>query len=344
MGVRDTTILKPAALKFLLLDSLKIHSDDVLFLRGNNPYKVSVNKKDFYILVKNLHESGKGRGNQDEARIQVAKTKYLEQTLSSHPPIVILGYFADKNVFTAWDPHFIQKRLNKKQTISLYTRFSKQEKATQQKIVSYRDNNAHSVITFQPRYLGLYLENLLTIHFLNDSSLDALIDESDVCDFNNENGSLDSDKGKLLITHTRYRRSPSFRKKVYEAYDYTCAMCGMQLELIEAAHIVPKSHKKGNDEVTNGISLCALHHTAYDRSLLYFDEQFYILVNKEKIEYLRTLKLDAGIEKFNNLLVDKLILPANDSLRPNIQNITTANSIRGIYSDEKNEHIDALSS
>ena len=40
------------------------------------------------------------------------------------------------------------------------------------------------------------------------------------------------------------------------------------------------SHELGTDEIDNGISLCALHHSAYDRSLIYFDEKLDILINE----------------------------------------------------------------
>mgnify|MGYP001616536573 CR=1 FL=1 len=71
-------------------------------------------------------------------------------------------------------------------------------------------------------------------------------------------------------------------------------MCGIQLELVEAAHIIPHSHEKGTDEIGNGISLCALHHAAYDRSLIFFDEEFNVLINDKKMEVsgLRFSELD----------------------------------------------------
>ena len=43
-------------------------------------------------------------------------------------------------------------------------------------------------------------------------------------------------------------------------------MCGIQLGLIDAAHIIPHSNEKGTDDLDNGISLCPLHHRAYDRA------------------------------------------------------------------------------
>ncbi len=107
-------------------------------------------------------------------------------------------------------------------------------------------------------------------------------------------------------------------------------MCGIQLELIEAAHIVPHSHEKGTDEIGNGISLCALHHTAYDKSLIYFDVDFNILINESKMDYLQKVGLDSGFRKFQTLSFDKIQLPTNHTLHPNIENINLANQTRGI--------------
>ena len=107
-------------------------------------------------------------------------------------------------------------------------------------------------------------------------------------------------------------------------------MCGIQLELIEAAHIVPHAHEKGSDDIGNGIGLCALHHTAYDRSLIYFDEQLNIMINESKMEYLEKVGLDSGIRKFEKLSFDKIQEPDNHALRPDKNNIKIANHIRGI--------------
>ena len=107
-------------------------------------------------------------------------------------------------------------------------------------------------------------------------------------------------------------------------------MCGIQLELVEASHIVPHSHELGTDEVSNGITLCALHHKAYDRSLVYFDEDYTIRVNARKMEYLEKIGRDSGFRKFQLLNFDKIQIPENHTLRPNTSNIRLANSIRGI--------------
>ena len=59
-------------------------------------------------------------------------------------------------------------------------------------------------------------------------------------------------------------------------------MCGIQLDLVDAAHIVPHAHPKGLDAVSNGLALCALHHRSYDTGLLYVDGEYSIHLNSAK--------------------------------------------------------------
>lgn len=340
MSVRDTIKLNRKDLRYLLIDSLRLYSDNVAFIDGNNPYRFSINKKVFYVLIRNVHESGDGRSNQDECSLQLSNTIGFVQALNSQIDTIILGYFADEKVFTAWNPRFQNDRFDsdyKKRTkvrnVRVYSRFSVQKQAAVDGIATYRDSNEQSVISFKPEYLGLYLENVETIHYLNDSELKELIGQSDNLNNQNADGEFDTSEGVLTITHARQKRDPNFRIKVYNAYNNKCAMCGIGLELIEAAHIVPHSHELGTDEIDNGISLCALHHTAYDRSLIYFDEQLDILINESKMEYLEKVGLDSGIRKFEKLAFDKIQIPENHTLRPNIGNIKIANQTRGIFDD-----------
>lgn len=325
-----TLILNRSDLKYLLIDSLRLYSDNVVFLNGNNPYKFSINHKTFYVLIRNVHESGNGRENQDECRMQISYSRNFIEAMNSGTIVVVLGYLADENVFTAWNPFLMRDRFNLKETISLYSRFSIQKQATVDKISSYRDKKKQSVLSFKPDYLGLYLENLSNIHLLNDKELIELVNQSDSLNNKNLNGRLEFRERHLTITHTRYKRDVRFRKLVYDAYQNKCAMCGIQLNLVEAAHIVPHSHDKGTDDVTNGISLCALHHNAYDSSLIFFDEKFNIIINKKKMAYLEKLGLDSGFNKFITLNFNKLQLPVSVAMRPSLANIKIANHIRGI--------------
>ena len=68
---------------------------------------------------------------------------------------------------------------------------------------------------------------------------------------------------------TRKPRDPRFRARVLVAYEYRCALCGLDLRInnvtiaLEAAHI--RWHQAGGpDTEANGIALCSLHHKVFD--------------------------------------------------------------------------------
>ena len=71
----------------------------------------------------------------------------------------------------------------------------------------------------------------------------------------------------------RQKRDPNFRDLVLVAYEYKCAICGLDLRLggrelgLEAAHV--KWHQAGGpDTANNGLALCSLHHKLLDRGAM----------------------------------------------------------------------------
>lgn len=68
---------------------------------------------------------------------------------------------------------------------------------------------------------------------------------------------------------TRLRlHQPVFRARVLRAYEQSCAICRLRhVDLLDAAHILPDA-EGGQPVVPNGLSLCKLHHAAYDRGIL----------------------------------------------------------------------------
>jgi putative restriction endonuclease len=65
------------------------------------------------------------------------------------------------------------------------------------------------------------------------------------------------------------RRDPSFRQRVLRAYEWRCAVCGLDVRLgsvsvaLDAAHI--RWHQAGGpDRESNGLALCVLHHKLFD--------------------------------------------------------------------------------
>ena len=69
------------------------------------------------------------------------------------------------------------------------------------------------------------------------------------------------------IVKARYHQ-PLFRARVIHAYEERCAVCRLPFtELLEAAHIRPDS-QGGSTKISNGMSLCKIHHGAYDADII----------------------------------------------------------------------------
>jgi putative restriction endonuclease len=65
-----------------------------------------------------------------------------------------------------------------------------------------------------------------------------------------------------------------FRELVLNAYDRHCAISNLPIpDLLQAAHIIPDRDERGRPEISNGLCLSTLHHTAYDRNLLGIDPE-----------------------------------------------------------------------
>lgn len=103
----------------------------------------------------------------------------------------------------------------------------------------------------------------------------------------------------------------------------------MQLRLVDAAHILPVGAPDSVDDVRNGLCLSPTYHRAYDRGLIYLDEELHMKLNNERRDSLRDLRLVGGIEKFCEPL-GLIHLPPDREQRPNIALIRKANRFRRI--------------
>jgi putative restriction endonuclease len=60
-----------------------------------------------------------------------------------------------------------------------------------------------------------------------------------------------------------------FRGAVLPAYQDRCAICRLrEVRLLDAAHIVGDAAEAGEPVVSNGLSLCSIHHRAFDQDLV----------------------------------------------------------------------------
>ena len=319
-------MLNKTDLKYLLLENLKKYTDNIIFIGGTNPYHFSINGSQYYILLRNISDSGNGRTNNDEARLQISYSNSLNEPLLSDIPILILGYYKEYNVFSSWDAVELRPRLNLRRSISVYSRFTILNKAMRDGLSIYVNDNGNKNICFSEEYIGLYVENYDRLHNLTETELLSLKYNSSGV----SNTNIDSVRERVIITQTRFKRHKNFIDNVKMVYNHQCAFCGISLGLVEAAHIIPHSHELGSDDIFNGINLCSLHHKAYDSSLIYFDENYSIIINEKMLEYLEKVNKLNNLDKFISLSEGSLILPDDSIHFPKIENIIIANEIRGI--------------
>jgi len=86
-----------------------------------------------------------------------------------------------------------------------------------------------------------------------------------------------------LVRRRLHQRT--FRERVLAAYQRVCAFCRFRHEeLLEAAHITPDADPLGEPVVSNGLSLCRLHHGAFDRHFLGVRPDHRIVVRGDLLE------------------------------------------------------------
>lgn len=129
---------------------------------------------------------------------------------------------------------------------------------------------------------------------------------------------------------TRLSRDAAFRRLVLQAYDFRCAATGLQLRLVEAAHILPVGAEGSTDEVSNGLALSPTYHRAFDTGLIYLDGDMQLRLNQSRADELVRLDLAGGLANFVQTLNRPIILPANPSLRPSADFIEKANKMRSV--------------
>lgn len=76
-----------------------------------------------------------------------------------------------------------------------------------------------------------------------------------------------------------------FRRDVLSVYRNRCCVCELRVRpLLQGAHIVPDSEAAGAPVVQNGLSLCSLHHAAYDRNIIRIKSDYTIAVEQDWLE------------------------------------------------------------
>lgn len=112
----------------------------------------------------------------------------------------------------------------------------------------------------------------------------------------------------------RRLHQPVFRARVVHAYDTHCAICRLaHAELLDAAHILPDGHPRGLPIVPNGLSLCKIHHAAFDQDILGVRPDLIVEVRRDILDEIDGPMLRHGLQEMNGI---RLLVPRARAARP----------------------------
>ena len=194
--------------------------------------------------------------------------------------------------------------------------------------------NGEIVIAFRPEFVGAYVAQMEDLHRIGISDqesalLGRIAADPDAVTDEEIDQEADPSHRRTMVNVRRTARGYRFSTRVLEAYKHRCAFCGVQLRLLDAAHILPVAHPGSVDETENGVAVCTLHHRAYDNGLIAFDHNGQVHVSEEAVTDLRAEGLDGGLKEFYAGLFKQILSPANPADKPKPATVRAANKHRG---------------
>jgi putative restriction endonuclease len=179
-------------------------------------------------------------------------------------------------------------------------------------IILLRKVGARAFLPLFPVYV--IADNFDQRHFLLglDESLRSLADPSNPT----------PTERRYISRLTRQRlHQPEFRAKVLLAYDTSCAICQLRHgRLLDAAHIIGDSEDGGDPIVTNGLTLCKIHHASYDSNMLGISPNYTVHINRDLLREVDGPMLKHGIQEMDKRA---LAIPARPSDQPDRERLAT---------------------
>ena len=157
-------------------------------------------------------------------------------------------------------------RLNRNARFSILFKFSTLQEAALCGWAEYVSGAHEKITAMHPRLFPAYLDAL---------SLGIEVSPLLVADAAAASGLLDTQaeveaqRARTMVT--KLVRRAAFGRDVCKAYNQKCAMCEIDMGLLEGAHILPANVPGSLDEVFNGLSLCRNHHRSFDLGNIWVD-------------------------------------------------------------------------
>lgn len=313
-----------------LLDAIQEGDWRYIVVEDHHPFLIRIFRNDdvshnLRVFIWNCTHGGGTARPSREYRIQLTGAI---PSMRSEETSLLLGWHEGYGVFVAFD---IRRHVGQASASpSIQVGQDALLGAHTHRFASHKRHNNEIVIAFRPEYLVDYALNLSELHGAIGESEDSreILNRLDSVPESAIHTIPDARRREVVATIKRKYRQYDFRHRVLTAYNHHCAMCGVQLDLIEAAHILPVAHESSSDETSNGVALCALHHAAFDNNLVSFNEQYQIEVSDAVITILETKRRTSGLMEFRSNLKPALLLPADRRDYPKLEYVTQSRHIR----------------
>lgn len=324
------SILNRSALLRLLLNSIEASGWQAIVYDSAKPFGMrifrdAIRGPNLSVYIWNCTHGGGSARAEDEYRIQ-----FTGAVPQDHPNSItlLLGWHSGYEVFAAWDISRHDGQASSSPSAQIKEDVLAQAHR-QQFAVGVRAND-EIVVAFRPEFLVDYAMSAHFLHRADKVSTDLdLLNRIEDVGFDEIENIQSLERRKVVTTIVRRYRASDFRRRVLGAYDHRCAMCGLQLELIDAAHILPVAADNSSDVTNNGIALCKLHHAAFDKNLVSFDENYRIEVSNSVLSRLAGEQRDGGAGEFRESLKSALLLPNDRRDYPPASLIALSRIIRG---------------
>jgi putative restriction endonuclease len=319
----------------IIVNSINDSGWNVLYVSDieQHPFVLKIyNNEESHLLriyVWNLTHGGGTARAADEYRIQITGVDHFEQ--NPNEKTLILGWWDAVGVFAGFDYAKHSGQLGYSPSIQIREEFLR--RALINGFSPCNKGNNEIAVAFRPDFFVNYIQSLEQLHTFGTAELDFQVLEQvseHPVEVNTELIQQITEQRQAAVVQLRKKlRDTSFKTRVLNAYGNRCAFSGLQLKLVDAAHIVPVSADGSTDETSNGIALSALYHRAYDRGLVTFNEKYQTVVNKNAMKKLVEFGFDGGIRNFIRDIRPIINVPPAINDRPNVNFIREANKLRG---------------
>jgi putative restriction endonuclease len=189
------------------------------------------------IYIWNMTHGGGRLRPADEYRIQI--TGVLRFEPEPEGKTLILGWWDEAGVFAGFDYRKHSGPLGASPSMQIREQFLRE--AYENGFSPCNKGNREIAIAFRPDFLVEYVRFLEHLHDVGRSPIDFEVlssiatDPTVVNDLDIER--VSQQRRSAVASIRRALRDNSFKEKVLTAYSHHCAVCSLQMDLVEAAHI-----------------------------------------------------------------------------------------------------------